>query len=221
MIPLTPPADRSQGAPRLAIPPLLTPLPIESLHEANDYALLWLIEMARLPGVALPAFAFAQALRSHLLPLSTAARQRAAQYPYLLAGLRFGDVRWWREDRNRPRRLRKPIAARDGQYRQASRALARTSLGVAWHVARSDVHIARVVLGMSRGVADVIRSLSLNDLHRVAEHQWIALLPRWSDRPVLWQRMLYAARCDRIADARECLVHGLQVTGAELTAAAY
>lgn len=58
---------------------------------------------------------------------------------------------------------------------------------------RTDLKTARVVLGVAEGVAEIIGSLQLTQLDRIADRRHRHLEPRWADRPAVWRLMLSAA----------------------------
>jgi hypothetical protein len=84
---------------------------------------------------------------------------------------------------------------------------------VAWHSIRAHRHAA-CLLGMPSSVADVIVSLSITDIDRIAERCYPYARPRWEDRPAVWRQLLLSAERTDPRAMREACLRGIQlVTG--------
>jgi hypothetical protein len=92
----------------------------------------------------------------------------------------------------------------------------RESLVLAWHSARLDPCASCLLLGISPAVADLIASMELQDIERLAESQHRHLRPRWEDRRYFWRQLLVAARNRDEDTLHELHLHGLQLAGGEL-----
>jgi hypothetical protein len=52
---------------------------------------------------------------------------------------------------------------------------------------------ACVLLGLARPVAQLLASLRLADIDRIAEQRFRYVQPRWHDRPAVWRQLLEAS----------------------------
>lgn len=67
-------------------------------------------------------------------------------------------------------------------------------LVLAWHTARGDRRVARLVLGMAPPVVEIVRELTPQQLDAVAGLHSGALRLRWHDDQKLWTKLLTATR---------------------------
>lgn len=72
--------------------------------------------------------------------------------------------------------------------------LARRFLTLARNVTARGALKSSVSIGISPTVAEILSRLTLEQLERVAEVHTMALGPRWSDCPMIWQRLAEAAK---------------------------
>jgi hypothetical protein len=89
--------------------------------------------------------------------------------------------------------------------------LAHMTLVLAWSLARSNREAACVMLGLSPGCAEIVASLRLQDLQRIAilHNAWIR--PRWELRPDIWRRLLKSTNAPRSSTPAATSLHGLQL----------
>ncbi len=166
---------------------------------------------ARPPGLPV-ANEIAEALR--LLPAS--ALERIAQCPCLLVSAGFEDDERWRGAKALAETLRSVDVAHTPAERSVT-ALARGTLFVAWHYARTYPEAAGLVTGTRTASREALCDLTLDDLEQLAaaRSEWIQ--PRWANRPSTWQRLLEASD----TSTRPCTaeLRGLQlVLGERMTA---
>jgi hypothetical protein len=86
----------------------------------------------------------------------------------------------------------------------------------AWHLARANRQLARVVLGMSPGAAVHIASLRLQDLDWLAQHRPGWVRPRWEKQPRMWRHLLLAARDPDRDHLTQVSLRGLQLMAANV-----
>jgi len=73
-------------------------------------------------------------------------------------------------------------------------------------------------LGITPRVAELIATLRLEDIDRIAERYVLLMSPRWADQPDLWRRLLDAARSSDSQALQSIDVHGVQLFGSDLLA---
>jgi hypothetical protein len=92
----------------------------------------------------------------------------------------------------------------------------RRVLMFAWHLARANRQLARVVLGMSPGSAARIASLRLQDMDWLAQHRPGWVRPRWERQPRIWRHLLLAARDPDREHLTQVSLRGLQLMAASV-----
>jgi hypothetical protein len=85
-----------------------------------------------------------------------------------------------------------------------------------WHLSRANRQLARVVLGMSPGVAMRIAALRLQDLDWLALHRPGWVRPRWEMQPRIWRHLLLAARDPDRGHLTQVSLRGLQLMAANV-----
>jgi hypothetical protein len=186
---------------------------IRPLQEVNEHCITLLAAAARAPrpGVFPLALELGDLLRASTPEVSA----RAARTPFLLVDLEFANDPWWHAVQNPQTRETPPPAWRGGFPRTAAIPLTRATLTLAWHVLRTHPQ-ARCLLGMSPPVAEVVVSLSLADLERIAARRFRHVRPRWEDRPGLWRQLLQSSHAPDIRRIRDFSLRGLQLIAGEL-----
>lgn len=142
-------------------------------------------------------------------------RQRAAKRPFLLVDFGFSDAEWWSAAKAQPTHARRTRSPRPFS-KHAAIQLARAALIVAWHVVRSEAPAARLLMGMTARVAEIVETLTLEEIDRIAEHQFGRLRPRWEDQPHIWRSFLSAARSGDSQALRNFDVHAIQLISSEM-----
>jgi hypothetical protein len=154
---------------------------------------------------------FVTELRDVLLQMTPERRVRAAHRTFLLVDMELGNTDLWRRFKSHPARVEPALKGRGTFSRAASVQLARDTLILAWYGVRADCHGARLLLGLSAAVSNIIATFSLTDINRIAERQFHYVRPRWEDRPDLWRNLLSASQTPDIRRARDINLRGLQL----------
>ena len=111
--------------------------------------------------------------------LDQSARTRLARFPVSLCDVRFGDDQWWRAA---PTPLEEPQRPTTFIPAKRARELNRGVLLAAWSISRENYPCARLLFGMTEGVARRLRILSLSDIDQIATQFAYVLRPRWEHR---------------------------------------
>lgn len=195
----------------------LSDSPLAPIYEINERCIKLLTDAAR--NETRPAPGLIVALRPLLLKLTPDTRVRAAQRALLLLDMGFRDALWWKDAQRDPQRASRTPLAQDAFPARAAMNLARSTLVLSWHGIRADRTRASLMLGISRPVTDIIASLTLTDLDRIAERRFRRLRPRWEDRPALWRRLLLSVETADFRREREFNLRALQLVTGELALA--
>jgi hypothetical protein len=156
-----------------------------------------------------------------LASLSCEARLALGRCPFALFTLGFGNAGFWTqavqgaEDATAHSRYCRPVTAGP-----PSSLFADAVLTFAWHLAMTSRISARLLLGMTDPVADVLKHAPLWHLRRITSDYPDLVMPRWPGNPCFWPDVIrFAARADwtNLANAT---VLGRQLTAAELDVAA-
>jgi hypothetical protein len=183
--------------------------PRQEVQRVNQRCIEMLMQTAR---VARPEMSpLVTELREVLLQMTPERRVRAARRTFLLVDMELGNTDLWRRFKNHPVRVEPALRGRGTFPRAAAIQLARDTLILAWYGVRADCQGARLLLGLSAAVSDIIASLSLTDINRIAERQFPYVRPRWEDRPDLWLNLLSASQTPDIRRARDVNLRGLQL----------
>ena len=201
----------------------LRPEPLETLAALNELGLKLLAQQAAVQA-ALHGAQAAPLLRelAVLAPkLEPQALRRAAACPCLLLDAGFTDVARWRCAP--PGQVGDAAAAAGGPAYftvPATVEVARLVLTFAWHLARTQLGAARLLLGMPAACAGPIAALTLRRVHALAERHPEWLRPRWPGRPQVWRELLTAADAGEPRALEQAHMHGLTLLAAEVRAAA-
>jgi hypothetical protein len=202
----------------------LRPETLESLAELNELGLTLLLQQAMLEGAlhAAPSSPLLRELTALGAKLEPQALKRAAACPYLLLDAGFADGARWR--------LAPPGQVADAAAAGAAAAafftvpatveVARLVLTFGWHLARTQLAAARLLLGMPAACAGLIGGLTLRRIHALAERHPEWLRPRWPGRPQVWRELLAAASLGEPRTLGQAQMHGLTLLAAEVRAAA-
>lgn len=126
--------------------------------------------------------------------LDTEALRRVARFPFLIVDVYFIDEAWWRSVLLNPQGLIGQGSVGCLWTPEAAQKLTSEVLVFAWHMARWDRRVARLVLGMVPSVVEIFRGLTPQELDAVSGLQGGALRLRWQEDPAFWSRLLIAAR---------------------------
>ncbi|HLY51378.1 MAG TPA: hypothetical protein VKQ31_00070 [Steroidobacteraceae bacterium] len=190
---------------------------LESLIELNELSLALLAEQAAQHGSA--PVPLLREVRSLWPRLDAPGRRRAAGCPYLLLDAGFADAERWRGPAGH-------VGESAGQAGPAfftvpgTVEVLRLALTWAWHLARTQLPAARLLLGTSAPCAALIGGCTLRQIQALAERRAEWLRPRWATRPQMWRGLLLAAGSGEPRQLEEAHMHGLTLLAAELRAAA-
>lgn len=199
--------------------PVLKPMLLARIHELNrDYLDLLAAEheygihegqLQHLPP----------RLHAELAALSSAARAALAAIPYTLYSLGFERVALWRNICE-PAAQRSPASAGTWQAPAEPGRLqdpfCEVALLHAWHVMMSSRLAARMLFAMPDSTADLLASLPLGRIRRIATEHPALLMPRWPTNPAFWPDLVCfvaAGDAERLGTAK---ILGSQLIAAEL-----
>lgn len=180
--------------------------------EINEQCLQMLVNASRHPQLSFDSFLYH--LFSLVSPLDDGAITTASRFPFLLVDFGFRDVHWWRRSVQNSLRADSDRSWLNPFPRAAATTLARATLMLAWHTARTDAEATLGLLGISQPVAAAIATLRLRDIDRIADRHFRRLRPRWEDRPAMWCQLLACSRETDVDAAHEFVLHALQLTTA-------
>ena len=144
--------------------------PREEVQRVNQRCIEMLTQAARMARPEMSPLV--TELREVLLQMTPERRVRAARRTFLLVDMELGNTDLWRRFKSHPARVEPALKGRGTFPRAAAVQLARDTLILAWYGVRADCHGARLLLGLSAAVSDIIASLSLTDINRIAERQF-------------------------------------------------
>lgn len=186
---------------------------LKDVCQMNEYLLEVLSVMATL-GTPTPLDAVTRNADLWRL-LDVASRRRAAQIPVLLLDLNFQDSVWWQgvvcTANARLPDQRVPEARVD----HWSTEFTREALMLAWPTVREDRVAASLLFGMSEPVAEIIGSLTPQQLDHVSLHYSHEMRLRWAQSQQFWRGLLVSAQSGDRAALCDMHLFGLQLLGGE------
>jgi len=153
----------------------------------------------------------APGLARQLVSLSPAQRAAAANCPYALFDLRFGDDGYWQE------RLHTRGAWRIADQPKVDADtvdFVQLALFYTWHVASSTGLAAHLLLGMHGNTAEAFRGIAVDALPSLALAEAPNLTARWSGCSSYWSALISAAARPDPAGLRRVQLSGLQLAAA-------
>lgn len=165
----------------------VSPFPWEAIQEINERSLELLVQIARSDANSVM---LRSTIRELLRQTSPEARKSAATHAYLLIDLKFRNLTWWEAVRRSPQKQFEGQAGRNTLPKRSAVSLARALLMASREAIRSDIEIARLVLGIDPQVAELLSGVQIADIDRIAEHQFRHVEPRWLDHPAVWPELL-------------------------------
>lgn len=120
--------------------------------------------------------------------LDDAACSRAARLPFVIVDARFRDVAWWREAINGAAPVSMPL-----DHRLLAEQLMEETLLFAAQTVNWSPMVARETLGMSRGVAGLLKGLPPQPLANIWRRHSGELGLRWEQKTKFWRALLLAA----------------------------
>ena len=143
-----------------------------------------------------------------LLPVQRAA---AANCPYALFDLRFGDDVYWRE---RLQTMGNWRIADEPKIQAGTVDFVQLALFYTWHVASSAGLAAHLLLGMHGNTAEAFRGIAVDALPSLALAEAPNLTARWSGCSAYWTALIGAAARPDSAALRRVQLSGLQLAAA-------
>jgi hypothetical protein len=171
----------------------------DSLRELNRRYL----GMAASAGIARPL--------SRVAVLTTDQLAAAANCPYALFDVRFGDASYW------SLRLQSPSLWRIADAPEVGTdavEFVRLALFYVWHVATSAPLHTQLLLGMPRNVAAAFALLTVDRLPGIALAEAGNLTPRWHTCDAYWNALIDAAAKPSAAALRRAQLRGIQYAAA-------
>ena len=184
---------------------------LTSIHEVNERCLA---HAAR--SELIPPFSLVFPLRDLFLQVTPELRKRAAARAFLLLDFELRNIPWWTAVRQYPEKQFRGTAWRNPFPRRSAIPLARATLMLAWQMIRTDAKAACIMLGIADEVADIIGTLQLTELDRIADRRHRHLEPRWANRPVVWHSLLSAALAPESVAMQRFDAYGLQLLTGDL-----
>jgi hypothetical protein len=185
---------------------------LDSVADINMQCLEYLAEMASGPHHSAALAAQVAGWRD----LSPSVRTQLAASPYLLVDAGFDDESRWLQLSQRMVHDLPPVQVEAVFVGPGAGDFIRRVLMFAWHLARANRQLARVVLGMSPGSAARIAALRLQDLDWLAQHRPGWVRPRWEKQPRMWRHLLLAARDPDREHLTQVSLRGLQLMAANV-----
>ncbi len=148
---------------------------------------------------------------AQLKSLSTTQRAAAADCPYALFDLRFGDPTHWR---SRLSAVGPWCIADDVPVEPDIAEFVAVALFYAWHVASTPSLGAQLWLGMPEPTAAAFRSVSLKCLPALAASEAVNLSARWGSSAFYWSALAHAASHGDSRRLRKVQLFGLQLGAA-------
>jgi hypothetical protein len=129
--------------------------------------------------------------------LGADALKRAAQLPFVLLDVHFGDVAWWGRIISGAEVSEVKNGAKDcGLPEWIANPLMQETLVFAWHTVKWDQRVARLSLGMSPGVAESIAAVMPQQLATISKQHSGELRLRWQCDAEFWDDLLRTAERD-------------------------
>ena len=167
-----------------------SPLDIRaSLCDINGTFLQLLVDMAHLDTARRPQFV--EELRTPLLRLKP--QWIAARIPFLLVDIEFQNPAWWKAVAVESSRSVILPTRNLNLPRVSALKLARSTLMLAWHLARADRESSLIAMGMSGPVIAQLTVLQPRQMERIGERHYSQLRPRWEDHINLWLQLICGA----------------------------
>ena len=159
-------------------------------------------------------------LRPLLANLEPLARRRVSACPYLLVDAGFSDPQRWLWAHGYAVCDAQPVTEASITHIPRGIVLARQVFAYAWHLARSQRKVARVILGMSQATADVIANYTLVQTMGLADVHPHWLQPRWPRHTRMWRDLVEAAAMDDNTILEQARLRGVQLLAAEARSSA-
>jgi hypothetical protein len=188
--------------------------PFDALADVNLRGLDLLTAAAR--NDRRPALPLVERLRPLFRHSTPELRRRVAQRGFLLLDFEFQNVSWWRGIRKDPGKRWRTSGLHEAFPRAAAIALARSTITLAWHSLKADFEGSCMLLGITHGVAEVIATLAIPEIDGIAGRRHRHLIPRWPDRPALWNELFLTSQTGTPNAVRNVNLHALSLIAGAL-----
>ena len=149
-------------------------------------------------------------------PMSASQRAAAAQCPYALFDVRFGDEAHWHARLGGTGRWQIADEAAADDSGQDTANFVRLALFYAWHVATTSRPAARLLFGMSESTAGAFRATALACLPALVASETANLTARFRTCDAYWSALVSAAVRRDPHRLRKIQLFGLQLAAAAL-----
>ena len=186
-----------------------------SLRELNAR---FLACMSKMPEEELSYLGFAPTVARLLRACGTEATLVMADCPYALFDAAFRQHEYWQDICNSsfPPPQDAAVAGSDAaDYLLEYAALTEMALFFAWHLATTNALATRLVLGMPRATAELIRSSTLTAIAGAVRTRRRLLRPRWPQRTLFWRRLLAISPQSSFEETTTAQLVGIQLMATE------
>lgn len=189
----------------------------EQLYEINDLCVKLIIDTEKLSDALHVSSADSVfIIRNILRELNSTNRAFAARCSFLLTDFRFQDPEWWQTIARHPAKTtisQQPII----QFpKQAAVELARSTLTFVWHATHLSPEFAVLSLGISPAIIETISGLRLQQIEKIASHQFRHVGPRWAAHPSIWKQLSCAAQKNNNESTAAFNLSALRLSAGEL-----
>jgi len=125
--------------------------------------------------------------------LDTEIIERAAGFPFVILDVNFTDEVWWRSASQRREEPWRDQPSPSMWPNEVARQLMGELLVFAWHTAKWNRRVARLSLGMSPEVVEIVAALTPHQLDIVSGRHCAALRLRWQAHVDFWKRLVDAS----------------------------
>ena len=119
--------------------------------------------------------------------------ERAAKFPFVILDANFTNEVWWRSASQCPEEPWQDQPSPSMWPSEVARQLMGELLVFAWHTSKWDRRVARLSLGMSPEVAEVVAALTPQQLDIVSGRNCATLRLRWQCHADFWTRLVDAS----------------------------
>ena len=188
-------------------------LPLPAIRDLNHRGIELMAQAARRSRDS--RLSLIGTLQRELRESTPATRARAADRPFLLLDLEFGNAAWWQTVVRGPnRRIRRELL-QPAFPRSAALPLARATLTAIWRSVCTDARSARILFGLNESVARLFVDLPVTAIDPIAHHAHPHLRPRWADHPAFWRGLFRAGISEDDAELAQIDIQGLQLLTSE------
>jgi hypothetical protein len=125
--------------------------------------------------------------------LDSEAIKRVGRFPFVIVDVHFANETWWQHVLEPKDASAAAMPSPRHWPTMLAEPLMQETLIIAWHSVKWDRRIARVSLGMSPKVVDIIAGLSPQQLADISHRHSSELRLRWQENADFWSQLLRAA----------------------------